>query len=220
MGYESKKIIANVSFTVDSGDYLCIIGANGTGKSTLAKVIAGLCKPLGGNIFTGDGVGIHDIGYLPQQTDIQRDFPASVGEIVLSGCLGRCNKPFYGKNEKILAQHNMKRLGISNIASKCYRNLSGGQQQRVLLARALCSAGKILLLDEPVSGLDPDASRSMYDILENINNDGMTVIMITHDMNAVYKYASHILQLGETSFFGTKEQALECGILLREDCVE
>ena len=185
LGYEGKSILSGINFEVNAGDYLCILGENGSGKSTLMKTLLGLHSPMGGTIKTSDGLNIREIGYLPQQTVVQRDFPASVREIVISGCQGKCGiRPFYNKAEKALAENNMKRLGIENLAKRCYRELSGGQQQRVLLARALCATGKMLLLDEPVSGLDPKVTADMYDLIKKLNNDGITVIMISHDIRA------------------------------------
>ena len=155
LGYDSQIIVKDLNFEVNRGDYLCIVGENGSGKTTLMRTLLHLKEPSGGRIVTGDGLEANEIGYLPQQTVVQRDFPASVREIVLSGCLGRGGfHPFYKKEEKELAEKNMERMGISDLADRCYRELSGGQQQRVLLARALCATGKVLLLDEPVSGLD------------------------------------------------------------------
>ncbi|MCR4939738.1 MAG: metal ABC transporter ATP-binding protein [Treponemataceae bacterium] len=206
LGYDSHAILENLSFTVNAGDYLCIVGENGSGKSTLMKTLLGLQKPLGGKILVGDGLKKNDIGYLPQQTMVQRDFPASVKEIVLSGCQNRCGlRPFYNKEEKELAQKNMERMNITQLANRCYRDLSGGQQQRVLLARALCSAERILLLDEPVSGLDPKVTAEMYSLISELNKDGVTIIMISHDISAAVRYASHILHIGAAVFFGTKE---------------
>ena len=151
-----------------------------------------------------------EIGYLPQQTEVQRDFPASVKEIVLSGCQSRCGKrPFYNKEEKALALENMKKMGVFDLQNRCYRELSGGQQQRVLLARALCATQKMLLLDEPVSGLDPNATEEMYELIESLNKSGITIIMISHDVNAALKYATHILNIGKKIFFGKKEEYLE-----------
>ncbi len=207
LGYEGKSIISGINFEINAGDYLCILGENGSGKSTLMKTLLGLHSPMAGTIKTSDGLDIREIGYLPQQTVIQRDFPASVKEIVISGCQGRCGlRPFYNKAEKALAANNMKRLGIENLAKRCYRELSGGQQQRVLLARALCATGKMLLLDEPVSGLDPKVTADMYSLIKNLNKDGITVIMISHDIRAAVEYASHILHIGDYVFFGTKEE--------------
>ncbi|MGN1202640.1 MAG: metal ABC transporter ATP-binding protein [Eubacterium sp.] len=210
VGYESKIVISNLNFSVNSGDYLCIVGENGSGKSTLMKTILNLKLPLSGKITMGDGLKASEIGYLPQQTLVQRDFPASVWEIVLSGCLNKsAHRPFYSKKDKEKARNNMERMGISNLSKSCYRELSGGQQQRVLLARALCAAEKILLLDEPVSGLDPKVTLEMYELISKLNNQGITVIMISHDVNAAFKYASHVLHLGSTVFFGTKEEYLK-----------
>ena len=205
LGYGSKIVIENLTFSVNKGDYLCIVGENGSGKTTLMKTILHLLKPLSGSIETGDGLLPDEISYLPQQTDVQRDFPASVREIVLSGCQSRCGKrPFYNKAEKQLALAAMEKLGITHLSKKCYRELSGGQQQRTLLARALCAAQKMLLLDEPVTGLDPAATQEMYDLIEQLNKDGITIIMISHDIEAALKHATHVLHIGSggATFFG------------------
>lgn len=200
LGYNSNIVLENVSFSVEKGDYLCIIGENGSGKTTLMKTILRLQKPLQGEISTGDGVLPDEIGYLPQQTQVQRDFPASVWEIVLSGCQSRCGKrPFYNKEEKELARKAMERMEIQDLAKRCYRELSGGQQQRVLLARALCAAQKMLLLDEPVSGLDPSVTQEMYELIEQLHKDGITIMMITHDVEAAKKYATKILKVQDKS---------------------
>ena len=211
LGYNSNVILENVSFSVEKGDYLCIIGENGSGKTTLMKTILRLEKPLKGQISTGDGVLPDEIGYLPQQTQVQRDFPASVWEIVLSGCQSRCGKrPFYIKEEKQLAVDAMKRMEIEDLAKRCYRELSGGQQQRVLLARALCAAQKMLLLDEPVSGLDPSVTQEMYELIEQLHKDGITIMMITHDVEAAKKYATKILKVQDkTAIFVPREQLEE-----------
>ncbi len=210
LGYESQVIVRDLNFSVSKGDYLCIVGENGSGKSTLVKTLLHLKDALGGEIVVGDGLKKNEIGYLPQQTVVQRDFPASVREIVLSGCEGRCGmRPFYNKEEKRLAYKNMERMGISGLAKHSYRNLSGGQQQRVLLARALCATGKVLLLDEPVAGLDPLVTAQMYDLIAELNKEGITIIMISHDIDAALKYADHILYMGEKVFFGTKEEFLK-----------
>ena len=196
LGYNSRIIIENLSFSVNKGDYLCIIGENGSGKTTLMRTILRLHKALSGKITTGDGLLPDEIGYLPQQTQVQRDFPASVREIVLSGCQSRCGRrPFYTKEEKALAAENMKKMGITEFA----------QQQRVLLARALCATQKMLLLDEPVSGLDPVVTQEMYNLIHDLNKEGITIIMISHDIQAAMKYASHILHIGDEVFFGKKE---------------
>ncbi|MGN0523764.1 MAG: metal ABC transporter ATP-binding protein [Eubacterium sp.] len=210
LGYDSKIVLDNVNFEVNSGDYLCIIGENGSGKSTLMKTMLGLKSPLAGEIIFGDGLKKNEIGYLPQQTVVQRDFPASVYEIVLSGCLNKCGlRPFYSKENKALAKKNMERMNISSLSKRCYRELSGGQQQRVLLARALCATEKVLLLDEPVSGLDPKVTTEMYDLIKKLNDQGITIIMISHDMHSALKYASHILKVGQGIFFGTKQDYLK-----------
>ena len=210
LGYDARSIVEGVNFTVHAGDYLCIVGENGSGKTTLMKTLLHLQEKVSGQILFGDGLRSSEIGYLPQQTVVQKDFPASVREIVLSGCQGRCGlRPFYRKSEKHLAEENMARMGITDLAERCYRELSGGQQQRVLLARALCATTKALLLDEPVSGLDPKVTAEMYSLIEGLNRDGITIIMISHDIEAAVRYASHILHIGAELFFGTKEEYLE-----------
>lgn len=214
LGYDGKNIIENLSFTVNSGDYLCIVGENGSGKTTLMKALLGLQTPISGWINAGDDLSCGHIGYLPQQTSAQRDFPASVREIVISGCQARCGlRPFYSKDEKKIANEIMKKMGILEISKRCYRELSGGQQQRVLLARALCATQRLLLLDEPVTGLDPKVTADMYTLIEELNKkDGITIIMISHDIDAALKYASHVLHIGKDIFFGTKQEYLTSAI--------
>jgi zinc transport system ATP-binding protein len=211
LGYESTAVAENISFEVNSGDYLCIVGENGAGKSTLMKTLLGLTPLMGGDIKYGDGLSSHEIGYLPQQTYVQRDFPASVWEIVLSGALSKCSKrPFFSSEHKKLAEENMKRMDIWNLKKECYRNLSGGQQQRVLLARALCASSKLLVLDEPVTGLDPKVTAEFYQLIKSLNNEGLTIIMVSHDINAAIEYADHILHVEkEQSFIGTTKQYME-----------
>ncbi len=212
LGYEGKEILHNLDFEINSGSYLCIVGENGSGKSTLMRTILGLQPPMSGKVTTGDGLARKEIGYLPQQTAYQKDFPATVMEIVLSGFQGQCGlRPFYSKEEKQRAMENIEHMGLAPLVKHCYRELSGGQQQRVLLARALCAAKKILLLDEPVSGLDPKAAVEMYELIEKLNKEGLTIIMISHDVHAALKYASHILHAGETVFFGTTADYLASG---------
>ena len=222
LGYEGRAILQNLNFSVNQGDFLCIIGENGSGKSTLMKTLLGLLSPIDGKVITGDGLQQNEIGYLPQQTVVQKDFPASVEEIVLSGCQGRCGlRPFYNKAEKQLAEQNIERMNITSLKKRCYRELSGGQQQRVLLARALCATQKLLLLDEPVSGLDPKVTLEMYRLIEQINkNDGITIIMISHDIVSAVKYATHILYVGKEIFFGTKSEYLNSDITKRFSLAE
>ncbi len=216
VGYDGKEIVHGLDLEINKGDYLCIVGENGSGKTTLMKTILGLLSPVSGKAELGDGLGRKDIGYLPQQTLAQRDFPASVWEIVISGCQARCGlRPFYNKAERSLAEKALKRLDIEKLRRKCYRELSGGQQQRVLLARALCATQKLLLLDEPVSGLDPVATATMYELIDGLNReDGITVVMISHDVEAAVKYATHILHVGDRIFFGTKQEYLESDMYL------
>lgn len=214
LGYENRAIQENLNFSINAGDYLCIVGENGSGKSTLMKTLLHLQPPISGTIELGDGLRKNEIGYLPQQTLVQRDFPASVKEIVLSGCQGRCGwRPFYNKEDKEIVRKAMEKMMIQDLQDRCYRELSGGQQQRVLLARALCAAKKILLLDEPVSGLDPKVTAEMYQLIEDLNKkDEITIIMISHDIEAAVRYATYILHIGEHCFFGTKKQYLESSL--------
>lgn len=207
LGYENKIIVKNLNFSVNKGDYLCIVGENGSGKSTLMKTLLSLQKPIFGTLEYADGLKHDELGYLPQQTSVQKDFPASVFEVVISGCQGRMGlRPFYTKKEKATALENMEKMNISDIKNRCYRELSGGQQQRVLLARALCAAKKVLLLDEPVSGLDPQVTSQMYSLIAELNKKyGLTVIMISHDISAAVNYGSHILHIGHSVFFGKTE---------------
>lgn len=207
--YDGKDVLKGVNFTLKQGEYLCIVGENGSGKTTLMKGLLRLNKPTKGKIVTGDGLKPNEIGYLPQQTQIQRDFPASVYEVVLSGCLNSMGRRlFYSKKHKQLAIDNLEALDILSLKNKCYRELSGGQQQRVLLARALCATQKMLLLDEPVTGLDPVAAEEFYRMIEKLNREkGITIIMVSHDVKGVVSHASHVLHLdGVQKFFGTMEE--------------
>lgn len=208
LGYEGKCVLSHLELSVQEGDYLAIVGENGAGKSTLLKGILGLIRPTGGHIHFH--LPPKEIGYLPQQTPIQRDFPASVMEVVLSGLLAAKGfAPFYTRADRETALAKLRLLGAEDLANRCYRELSGGQQQRVLLARALCATRKMLLLDEPVSGLDPKVTAEMYALIEKLNReDGITVIMISHDIAAAVKYASHILHIGDAVFFGTRSEYL------------
>ena len=199
----------DINLDVQKGEVHTLLGENGAGKSTLMKGLLGLKKPSGGSVTFGEGLKAREIGYLPQQTPVQKDFPASVQEVVLSGCLsGMGLRPFYGKAEKERAARSMESLEITDLRERCYRDLSGGQQQRVLLARALCATKKVILLDEPVAGLDPLVTINMYKLIERINKEmGITVIMVSHDIQAATRYASHILHLGEDRqlFYGSRE---------------
>ena len=205
VGYEGKSVAEHLSFAVNEGDYLCIVGENGAGKSTLMKTLLSLKAPLSGKITFSPALSHNEIGYLPQQTEIQRDFPATVREVVLSGCLNRSGlRPFYTKAQKQTAARWMQTLEIEPLQKRSYRALSGGQQQRVLLARALCATEKLIVLDEPVAGLDPIVTADMYALIKKINADGITVVMVSHDLSAALTYASHILQIQSGScFFGS-----------------
>ena len=210
LGYENKPIVENLTFCLEEGDYLCIVGENGSGKSTLIRTILRLQSPMSGELSFGDGLRKNEIGYLPQQTAAQKDFPASVWEVVLSGCLNKSGlAPFYTAAQKKTARDNIELLGITHLKDRCYRELSGGQQQRVLLARALCASSKLILLDEPVAGLDPKVTADMYEIIKSLNTRGVTVIMVSHDIEAAVKYSTHILHVSHTpKFFGKTEDYL------------
>ncbi len=208
IGYEGQTVVRDLDFSIGAGDYLCIVGENGSGKSTLVKSLLGLKNVEKGRIIYGDGLKKNEIGYLPQQTDTQKDFPASVYEVVLSGRLNsRGLKPFYTNADKKAAEEKLELLGIRDLAKQCYRELSGGQKQRALLARALCATKTMLLLDEPVTGLDPIVTAEFYQLIRRINREsGIAVVMVSHDIESAVEDASHILHLQEKMlFFGTAE---------------
>jgi len=213
--YEGITAVRGLNFEVNSGDYLCIVGENGSGKSTLIKGLLRLKIPKTGSVFMGDGLKQTEIGYLPQQTAVQKDFPASAYEVVLSGRIStRGILPFYSRKDKAIAEENIKRLDISSLRNLCYRELSGGQKQRVLLARALCATKKLLLLDEPAAGLDPIVTQELYRIIDKINHEtGITIIMVSHDIRSAVKYASHILHLKTAQeFFGRTDKYLKSSV--------
>ena len=217
-GYENHDAVIDLNMEVCPGDYLCIVGENGSGKSTLIKGLLGLLKPTGGSLKIDEDLRRTGIGYLPQQTAAQRDFPASVREVVLSGCLSRRGgRPFYSREEKQLAAENMRRLGIEDLGRRCYRELSGGQQQRVLIARALCATRQMLILDEPVTGLDPSAIQEFYHLVRQLNREEhVTILMVTHDVGNVLQEAGKVLHLKQrVLFYGTAEdyRASEAGRL-------
>ena len=207
MNYDSTKAVNGVSFNVDTGDFLCIVGENGTGKSTLLKGILGLQKLNSGTIAFS-GITNREIGYLPQKTVVQKDFPASVREVVISGCQSKNFKLFYSSSDRKKAQHNIEMLGINDIKNKPFNELSGGQQQRVLIARALCATDKLLLLDEPTTGLDPFVTAELYRLIGHLNKEhGVAVVMVTHDVKNSVQYANKILCMEHDSdFFGTTEE--------------
>lgn len=213
LGYDGRAVAENLNFEAEKGDYLCIIGENGTGKSTLIKTLLGLNKPLSGEIKREASFSPRRIGYMPQKTPMQKDFPASVREVVLSGCLGgKGFWSFYTKADRKKAAEVMERLDIFGLADRCIRELSGGQQQRVFLARAMCAAKDVLLVDEPCAGLDAGGSAELYALLDELHRaDGMTVLMVTHDLEAAGVYADKILKLGHAGnnrFYRTREEYL------------
>ena len=210
-GYENKAVLEHFDFQIRAGEYICVIGENGSGKSTLIKSLLGLIRPISGRIERNPVLSKGAIGYLPQQTQVQRHFPVSVMEVVLSGFLNDMHfRPFYTPAEKKAAKRNLKRLGILDLQKTCYGELSGGQQQRVLLARALCAADKILILDEPVTGLDPAAAQVLYESLAMLNEEGMAIMMVTHDLQNAIRYSDKVLHISqEGHFFGTVEEYMQ-----------
>ena len=209
LGYYGQTVCEHVSFTVEAGDCLCIVGDNGSGKSTLMRALLNLKAPQSGEILLSDGIRRSDIGYLPQQNDSQKDFPASVWEVVLSGCVMKDDFRFFaGKNSRRTAQKALDELGLSELRKRPFRELSGGQQQRVLLARALCAARKILVLDEPTAGLDPQATDQMYEAIRRLHRElGVTVVMVTHDLSAVVRLATSVLHMSHSPrFYSTVEE--------------
>lgn len=228
IGYGNKVLLDKINFEIQGGEYICVIGQNGAGKTTLLKTILGLIPPKGGEIVFEDKMGFGNIGYLPQQEQIQRDFPASVREVVMSGfqSSGKLHF-FYSKEEKMKADELMKILDVHQLAKESFAKLSGGQRQRVLLVRALCAGEEILFLDEPVSGLDPDMRLNMYKLIQRVNTElGKTIFMISHDMDAVEKYATHILSVGNNTSLKTVEEyftglsCVECCECIGEDNTE
>lgn len=202
-GYENHDAVIDVSMEINPGDYLCILGENGSGKSTLMKGILGLLKPTAGTLVVDEELRRTGIGYLPQQTAAQRDFPATVYEVVRSGCLSHLGRrPFFSRADKALAMENMEKLGIAGLSRKCYRELSGGQQQRVLIARTLCATKKLLILDEPITGLDPSAIQELYALIRKLNReDKVTILMVSHDVQNVVHQANKILHLQQRVLF-------------------
>jgi len=208
-GYEGNTAVTGLDFEVRRGDYLCVVGENGSGKSTLLKGLLRLVAPVQGKVEYGGGLAPADIGYLPQQTAAQKDFPATAYEVILSGRLGsRGLRPFYGRRDRQVTEQNIARLGLGELRQRCYRELSGGQQQRVLLARALCATERLLLLDEPVAGLDPLVTAELYALIERINREsGLTVVMVSHDIPSAVRYAGKILHLqGRQAYFGSTQE--------------
>ena len=214
-GYENQDAVIDVSLEVSTGDYICIVGENGSGKSTLMKGILGLLKPTEGKIEISKELKKAGIGYLPQQTAAQKDFPATVFEVVISGCLGKRGKrPFYSPKEKQTALSNLERLGIADLKKSCFRDLSGGQKQRALIARALCATDKLLILDEPITGLDPSAIQDFYNIIRKLNREEqVAILMVSHDMANIVRQAGKILHLQQKAlFWGTVQDYLKSGI--------
>ncbi len=223
IGYSDRLVLSDVSFEVNEGDYLCVVGENGSGKTTLIKAILGLVPKISGTVEFDDILSKNQIGYLSQQLRISGEFPASVKEIVMSGFLNKKRFGFgYCSSQKEEATRIAELVGITDIFKSNFCHLSGGQQQRVLLARALCAANKLILLDEPTSALDPIATAEFYLLLKKINSQGVTVIMVSHDVNAAVRNASHILCLAsDNNFFGTTHQYVHSELgsrMLLSDC--
>ena len=211
LGYEGQSVLTHLDLTIQEGDYLCIVGDNGSGKSTLLRGLLGLLRPQSGEIRRAPELECGAIGYLPQQTRAQKDFPATVLEVVLSGCLNRKGfRFFYSSSQKSEALMNLGKLGVLELKDQSYRDLSGGQQQRVLLARALCAAGRLLILDEPITGLDPAAAQDLYKTLDYLRRkEGMAVVMVTHDLRPALRSAGTVLHIGRRgSFLGTPAEYL------------
>lgn len=207
LAYDGNIAVSGLNFSAEAGDYICVVGENGSGKSTLLQGLLGLKTPCAGKIICSADWRESSSGYLPQQTAAQKDFPASVSEVVLSGRIGRLGwRPFYSAADRKAAQTNLRLLGLERLRGRCFRELSGGQQRRTLLARALCAAQKLLILDEPLAGLDPSAAQNVYTLLKKLNKAGLTIIMASHDLPGALRQASHILHLqNKQKFFGPVE---------------
>ena len=212
IAFEGTVAVDRVSLAVEKQDYLVIVGENGSGKSTLMRAMLGLVKPKSGRIIYGDGLVKNQIGYLPQQTAAQRDFPASVDEVVISGCVNRMGRhPFFTKKDRERAQQNMRLLDVERLRRHSYRTLSGGQQQRALLARALCATDALLLLDEPVTGLDPAATEELYDVIRDLNQKhGVAIVMVSHDLRGAMRDAKHVAVMDKgMDFYGNVDEYRE-----------
>ena len=198
--YDGNVVLQNVNFSVNEGDFICVVGENGTGKSTLIKSLVGLKSIDSGEVIY-ENINRSDISYIAQQNNIKRNFPATVLEVVMQGLEGRKNlTPFYKKEEKALALNALKKLGIETVANKLINELSGGQQRRVLLARALISPKKLLIMDEPVASLDTAAAKEIYTITKNLcENEKMAAIVVLHDLGNAIKYATKILWIKDDS---------------------
>ena len=207
LGYGGRAVATGVNLSVGPGDGVCVVGENGTGKSTLLRTLLGLQPPLAGEIRFAPDLRPGDVGYLPQQDPAERDFPATAREVVLSGCQARRGfRPFFRRAERRMAADAMARLGADAFARRPYRELSGGQRQRVLLARALCAGRRLLVLDEPVTGLDPDAAAELYRVLAALRREGVAVLSATHDLPDGVADATRVLELDAVPFFGTREE--------------
>ena len=208
IAFEGVAAVEHVNLAVERGEYLVIVGENGSGKSTLVRAMLGLVRPKSGRVVYGDGLKKNQIGYLPQQTVVQRDFPASVGEVVLSGCVNRLGRRLaFGAGERARAEEKMRLMDVYSLREKPYRTLSGGQQQRALLARALCATDSILLLDEPVTGLDPDAAEELYSVIRSLNRDhGVAIAMVSHNLHGAMRDAGRVLVMNRgVDFVGSVE---------------
>ena len=214
VGYEDGIVVSDVSFELNRGDYVCIVGENGAGKSSLLKGILGLAKIQGGKLEYGDGMSRADVGYLPQQKDYQKNFPATVKEVVMSGFLNKMGlRPYYNRAEKTKAMEILSDFGMADYVRASFGSLSGGQKQRVLLARAMCATDKLLLLDEPTTGLDPVATEELYELLKRLNREKKTtILMVSHDLNKAVSDAGLILHVNKRSgcgYFGPADKYLD-----------
>ena len=206
---ENVVLFSGLNFKINSGDYLAIVGENGSGKTTLMNTILGLRKNYEGEIIFKSGLTKKDMGYLPQVTILKNDFPASCEEIVMSGLISKKQNFFYTKEDREKSDKIMEKLDITFLKNKSYAEISGGQRQRVLLARALLATKDILFLDEPVTGLDPYVTQDLYHIIKKLNDEGIAIVMISHDIKEVFKYATHILHIGKNIFYGSKEEYMK-----------
>lgn len=203
-GYNKDLIIKNLNMKMEDGDFICVVGPNGAGKTTLIKTILGLIKPLKGEVIYHD-LKPSFIGYMPQESKIDSRFPASNMEVVLSGTLNKV-KHFYSKEDRERALNNFKLLGISKLKDKSFKDLSGGERQKVLLARSLSATSKLLILDEPSNNLDSKSKKELYKLIEDLNQKGLSIMMITHDLDHGNLIGNKILSLREDdTFFGSVE---------------
>jgi len=199
--YDKQTILENINLKVEENDFLAIIGPNGGGKSTLLKLILGIIPIKDGSIHTFGAYpkkNLEKIGYVPQNTNVNTDFPIKVIEVVLMGHIGTKRPLFgYAEEEKLCALGALAQVGMEAYANARIGSLSGGQRQRVMIARALCAHPKILILDEPTASIDVEGQRQIYELLKRLN-EYITIIVVSHDISVIMQYANKVVHINKT----------------------